>query len=147
MATSEWQPHREPWGSALLRTALMSLAIGAAIARLRGGMARWAWSALVAFWPVFGGHCLEVWFLNWLRPRLPATRGVQIAIRLAVWWAGGVAIGAGMWGTAWLGGLPIRWLNWRTEWWWTGFGFVGIELAAHFGLWVSRLPNFYNGRG
>ena len=35
-------------------------------------------------WPSLGGHWVELWFLNWLRPRLPVARGAQIVTRLGV---------------------------------------------------------------
>jgi len=136
---SPWQPYREPLHNTVLRTGLIALAIGAALARFQGGLARWPLATLAALWPSFGGHWLEVWFLNWLRPRLPAARTVQVAARLGVWFAGGVVFGVCM---AW----TLRQRH-GPVWWIAGLAFIGIELAAHLALRLSGRPSFYNGRG
>ena len=96
-------------------------------------------------WPSFGGHWLEIWFLNWLRPRLPDTRRVQIAVRLAVWFIGGVGLAFGMRLTAMAfpGRRPASWATW----WMAGFAFIGIELVAHLVLQLRGRPSFFNGRG
>jgi len=143
--TSPWQPFREPLRITLLRTGMIALVIGLVLARFRLGMARWPIATLLALWPSFGGHWVEVWFLNWLRPRLSVARSVQIAARLAVWFVGGagLTIGMDLTGMA-LTGLPTtRW----PAWWLGGPAFTGIELAAHLVLQLRGQPSFYNGRG
>lgn len=143
--TSPWQPYREPLRATLLRTGAIAAIAGAVFAQWKGGIARWPGAALLMLWPSFGGHWVEIWFLNWLRPRLPAARAVQSAARLAVWFAAGIGLAAGMGVTAIVlagfGGVP-----WP-RWWLAGLAFIGIELVAHLGLRLRGLPSFYNGRG
>jgi hypothetical protein len=142
--TVPWQPYREPLRRTILRTGLIALAIGAALARFQGGLARWPVASLAALWPSFGGHWLEVWFLNWLRPRLSPARPVQVAARLGVWFAGGVVFGVCMaWTLSAAGFRPRHW----PVWWMAGLAFIGIELGAHLALQLSGRPSFYNGRG
>ena len=137
-------PFREPLRNTLLRTGAIALAVGVLVAQLWGRPGRWPMVALLVLWPSFGGHWVEVFFLNWLRPRLPASRGAQVAGRLAVWFVGGVCLGTGMRMTAaTLTKLPTT--NWPA-WWLAGLVFIGVELVAHLGLQLSGRPSFYNGR-
>jgi hypothetical protein len=141
----QWQPFREPFRKTLLRTGMIAILAGAAISRWWGGMARWPISTLVVFWFSFGGHWVELWFLNWLRPRIPAARGVQVAARIGTWFAGGVglAFGAGLTARMLAGIEPRHWL----AWWLGGFVLIGIEVVVHLVLWISGRPSFYDGRG
>src|ERR1700690_257364 len=95
---SQWQPYREPLRTTMLRTGMIAIVVGGVLARFWGGLARWPMATLLVLWPCFGGHWVEVWFLNWLRPRLSIARGVQVAARLAAWFVGGagLAIGIGL---------------------------------------------------
>src|SRR2546423_567133 len=79
----------------------------------------------LALWPALGGHFVELWFLNWLRPRLPAARPVQVAARLVVWFVGGGALAVGMVLTAAARGTfrPARWPGWWHAWWLGGLAF------------------------
>jgi hypothetical protein len=108
-------------------------------------MGRWPLATLLVLWPSFGGHWVDLWFLNWLRPRLPVARAVQVASRIAVWFVGGTALALGMALTAivltrW---RPVRW----PAWWLGGLAFIGVELVAHLALQLRGRPSFYNGRG
>ncbi|MDB5289408.1 MAG: hypothetical protein JWL69_649, partial [Phycisphaerales bacterium] len=96
---------------------MIALVGGAVLAGWRGGLARWPMASLLLLWPAFGGHWVELWFLNWLRPRLAVARAVQIAARVGVWFAGGVALAIGMRLTAMaLAGFRPR--HWPA--WWVG---------------------------
>jgi hypothetical protein len=66
--TSQWKPYEEPFRTTVLRNAIIAIVVGAALAQLRGGLARWPLATLLALWPSLGGHWVELWFLNWLRP-------------------------------------------------------------------------------
>ena len=103
-----------------------------------------AFSFLV-LWPAFGGHAIELFFLNGLRPFLPERRTIQVAARIAVWFVGGAMLADGVQLTA--GLLPLHlamnWLTWPTA----GALFVAIELVAHAGLQLRGRPSFYNGLG
>ena len=141
---AEWQPFHEPLRATLMRTIGIALVGGAVLAFRWGGLARWPVASAMVLWPALGGHFLELWFLNWLRPRLPDARIVQVAARLATWFVAGMILAAGMYLTARAAGLrPLH----RHEWWFVGLAFIGIELTAHLALhWLGR-PSFYNGRG
>jgi hypothetical protein len=143
--TSQWQPFREPLRVTLLRTGMIAMVVGAVLARLWGGWVRWPLATLVVLWASFGGHWVEVWFLNWLRPRLSVSRGVQVAARVGVWFVGGIglAVGMGLTAMAFAGFLPAHW----PHWWLGGLAFIGIELVAHLVLQLRGRPSFYNGRG
>jgi hypothetical protein len=87
--TSQWQPHREPLHTTLARTVAIALVLGAPVVRWwGGGLARWPTAALLILWFSFGGHWVELWFLNWLRPRLSIARAAQVGARVAVWFFG-----------------------------------------------------------
>src|SRR5438034_11043719 len=107
-----WQPYREPLRVTLLRTGTIAVVVGALLARpwREGGLARWPMATLLVLWPALGGHFVEVWFLNWLRPRLPDARAVQVGARIGVWFVGGIGLALGMRLTAMALGLrPARW--------------------------------------
>src|SRR6266852_1192295 len=99
------------------------------LARWLGGLAHWPLATLLVLWPSFGGHLVELWFLNWLRPRLPVARAVQVGIRVVVWFIGGTGLALGMRLTA-IVLAGFRSAHWPA-WWLGGLAFIGIELAAH----------------
>ena len=110
-----------------------------------GGVRYWPAATLLALWPAFGGHWVELFFLNWLRPRISDRRWVQAAARLIVWFAGGCLLLAGMYYTsiALHGYIPVRW----PAWWVGGIAFIGIELVTHLFLQLRGCGSFYSGRG
>ena len=143
--TSQWQPFREPLRVTISRNGIIAIVVGAVLARLWGGLARWTLATLLALWPSLGGHFLELWFLNWLRPRLSVERAVQVGARVGVWFVGGIVLAIGMSLTARaLGGFrPVRW----PVLWLGGLAFIGIELVVHLVLQLRGRSSFYNGRG
>ncbi len=142
---SPWQPYREPLTRTLRRTIVIALVVGAVLAPEFGGMRQWPLTTLLVLWPSFGGHWVDLFFLNWLRPRISVARSVQITARVAVWFVGGLVIGAGVAATAVaLGALSVQRLP---AWWIAGLAMIGVELIAHAGLQLRGAPNFYNGRG
>ena len=128
-----------------MRTVTIALVVGAVLTRWWGGWARWPVATIVVLWPSFGGHWVDLWFLNWLRPRLSVTRAVQVVARVAVWFAGGtgLALGMGLTAMALAGFGPARW----PAWWVGGLAFIGVELVAQLVLQLRGRPSFYNGRG
>jgi len=94
-------------------------------------------------WPAFGGHWVELFFLNGLRPHLPQSGSFQRFARIAVWFAGGVLLAAGARVSAEMLHVHARlvWLTWVTA----GSLFVAIELAGHAALHLRGRPSFYNG--
>ena len=146
--TTPCLPCREPLRITLVRTGTIALVVGAVLAGWRGGLARWPMATLLVFWFSFGGHSVEIGFLNELRPRLPGVRAVQVGVRVAVWFVGGVGLALGMGLTAMaLGFRPGRWSAWGPAWWLGGLAFIGIELVVHLMLLLRGRPSFYNGRG
>ncbi|HEY6345378.1 MAG TPA: hypothetical protein VIY49_28110 [Bryobacteraceae bacterium] len=61
----------------ILRTGAIAVLTGAAFATFSGRFARWPLATVLALWPSFGGHWVEVWFLNRLRPRLSSLERAQ----------------------------------------------------------------------
>jgi hypothetical protein len=139
---TQWQPYHEPLRVTLLRTVMIALVLGAIVAQFRGGISRWPLASLLMLWPSFGGHWVELWFLNWLRPRISPARGVQVLARFVVWFAGGIVLAVGMALTA-RGYRPTRW----PAFWIGGLAFIGVELIAQLALQLRGRPSFYNGRG
>jgi hypothetical protein len=146
---SRWQPFREPARVTILRTGLIAIVGGGVIARFFRGLAHWPFLTLLVLWPSLAGHWVEVWFLNWLRPRLPATRDMQVAARVLVWFVGGVGlmICMGLTATALDSSGRMRWPARWPAWWLGGLTFIGVELLAHLVLKLRGRPNFYDGRG
>lgn len=144
--TSNWQPFREPLRATLGRTVAIAAIVGAALAAAsHGGLKRWPLMTLLVLWPSFGGHWLELGFLNALRPRLSAARAMQVLARFLIWFLGGSILALGMLLTATaLGTLPRAQFP---RWWLGGLAFIGIELVVHLILQLRGKPSFYNGRG
>ena len=145
---TEWQPFREPLTRTLLRNVAIAVVAGGVFSLWRGRLAGWPAASVVMLWPSFGGHWVELWFLNWLRPRLANRRAAQVAARVATWFVGGVALGAGMWLTeAALPGLrpPRAAVSQLVVL--AGLAFIGVELVAQAGLQLRGRPSFFNGQG
>lgn len=142
---TEWQPYREPLHRTLLRTGIIALIVGAGLARWRGGLSYWPIGTLIAFWPSFGGHWVEVLFLNFLRPRISSARALQVGARLGVWFIGGVVLAVAMRLTSKAidGFSPAH----SPPWWIGGIAFICIELVVHLVMQLRGLSSFYNGRG
>ena len=143
--TAQWQPCREPLRIAILRTFTIAIVIGAVLARLRGRLTLWPMASVLVLWPSFGGHWVEIWFLNWLGPRLSAAYGIQVVARIGVWFVGGtgLAICMALTAMALAGFRPRHW----PAWWLGGLAFIGIELVAHLALQLRGRPSFYDGLG
>jgi len=143
--TSPWQPYREPLRRTLVRTGTIALVVGGVLARWWGGLGRWPLATLLVLWFSLGGHWVELWFLNWLRPRLSAARAVQVGARVGAWFVGGTGLAVGMALTALVlaGFRPAQW----PAWWLGGLAFIGLELVVHLVLQLRGRPSFYSGRG
>jgi len=142
--TSPWVRYEEPLRTTLTRTLTIALVAGTALSLATRGRVTWPIAVLVMLWPSLGGHFVEIWFLEWLRPRLSSERVVQLAARLGTWFVAGVLLAWCMALTAsTLTGLVVRTL----PWWLGGFGFIGVELVAHLGLRARGRPSVYDGQG
>jgi len=142
----DWIPYREPLRTTLTRTITIAVVVAIAIVAFSGRDLRaLPLAILLALWPTLGGHFVELFFLNWLRPRLPAARGVQVVARLVVWFVGGCVLALAMYLTTRVlyGFRPPPWKTWLIA----GFAFIGIELVAHLVLQLRGCNSFYSGRG
>jgi hypothetical protein len=117
VTAARWRRYEESLVTTIARTVAIAVVIGSVLA-LSLGWGRWPVATLLALWPSFGGHWVEIVFLNYLRPRLPVARAVQAMVRLGVWFVGGL-----------------------------GLGFIGIELFVHLVLLLRGRPSLYNGQG
>lgn len=136
---------REPLRRTLTRTLTIALVAGAVVSLRNGGLRGWPIATILMLWPSFGGHWLELWYLNWLRPRLSPMRAIQVTARLATWFAGGIVLATGLALTAvaLTGPRPIPW----HLWWAAGLAMIAIELVVHALVGLQRRPNFFDGRG
>jgi hypothetical protein len=149
--TTPWQPYSEPLRTTLTRTITIAVVVGFIVSRSWGGTRLWPLLTLLFLWPSFGGHWVDLFFLNWLRPRLASARAVQAGARVLVWFVGGTALGVGMVLTliVFLAafnasvGVPSGWVTW----WAPGVAFIGIELVAQTALQLRGRPSFFNGLG
>jgi hypothetical protein len=93
-------------------------------------------------WFSLGGHWVEIFFLNWLRPRLTSARWAQVTARLFTWLVGGTLLMVGARITV----LSLSRQSLRLAPWWLGGPIlVGIELLVHALPPLRGRPNFYNG--
>jgi hypothetical protein len=145
--TPPWEPYREPLRATLTRTITIAVVVGFVVSRFSGGTKNWPFLTLLFLWPSFGGHWVDLFFLNWLRPRLSPARAGQVGARLLVWFVGGLvlALGMALTATATFGFGPSQ-AAWP-RWWATGVAFICIELVAHLVLQLRGRPSFFNGRG
>jgi hypothetical protein len=102
-------------------------------------------AACLVLWFSFGGHWVELGFLNWLRPRIAPSRLTQVVTRLGVWFVGGVVLGIGVvWSMRF---FPLTRSRIAPSWWLGGVLFAGVELIAHGVLFARHRRNFYRGDG
>src|SRR3954468_13055058 len=92
---SNWTPFEEPLRATFTRTIGIAMIVGGVLSFRFGGISRWPLATTLILWPSFGGHWIDLWFLNWLRPRLPSDRSVQLAARIVLWFVGGIVLGLG----------------------------------------------------
>lgn len=140
-----WKPYREPLSATLWRTIGIAVVGGGVLAWAFGRLREWPVLSALVLWFSFGGHWVELWFLNWLRPRISSSRGSQVAARLVVWFVGGVVLGFGVVFSMRLTSLTVR--GWPPPWWVGGVVFVAVELVAHLALFLRGRPSFYGGEG
>lgn len=137
-----WQPYAEPLRVTLVRTGFLALGVGFVVAFVQGQRGMWPLWTVFALWFTFGGHWVEIFFLNWLRPRFGSSRWAQATARLVTWLVGGTILMAGARITV----LSLSAHAPRLPPWWLGGAvLVGVELLVHALSQIRRQPNFYNG--
>lgn len=141
-APGTWQPFHEPLRVTLVRTGLVGLAIGCIAAIVQGRLAAGPEWTVFALWFSFGGHWVELFFLNWLRPRLSPARATQVLGRVFTWIVAGTLL---------MIGARITVLSFFTQpirlppWWLGGPVLLCVELLVHALPQFRGKPNFYNG--
>jgi len=136
------QSYYEPLHITLVRTGLIGLVLGLVAARVQSQPATWPQWTAFALWFSFGGHWVELFFLNWFRPRLASARWAQVTGRLFTWLVGGALLMVGARVTV----LSLSAQSLRLPPWWLGGPvFVGLELLVHALPALRGRPNFYNG--
>lgn len=137
-----WQPFHEPLRVTLVRTGLVGLVLGCVAALAQGQLSAWPQWTAFALWFSFGGHWVELFFLNWLRPRIPAARWPQVLGRVIAWLVAGTLLMIGARITALSLGMQVT----RLPPWWLGSPvFLCVELLVHALPQFRGKPNFYNG--
>ena len=155
---ARFQPYRESLVTTVRRTGIIALVLGsiAAIGLLRrmpsslGDWYLWFVLVLAVGWISFGGHWVELAYLNVLRPRVARLPdGVLMFVRIGVWLIGGSLLFLGSAPTRSVltaGHLPdadllqgVLLLG--------GPVFVGAELVVHSIAFLLGQPSFWNGRG
>lgn len=155
---ARFESYRESLTATIRRTFTIALVLGTIGTIVRPGgeqplAARtYEWLTLVTFvlWISFGGHWVELWYLNWLRMRLISFSGFAlVGVRLLVWLIGGIALFLGAVTTRALmlrGGLPTE-SEAVVAITYGGPMFVAIETVPHFIAYASGRPSFWNGKG
>ncbi|HXE54255.1 MAG TPA: hypothetical protein VN541_14625 [Tepidisphaeraceae bacterium] len=134
-----WHSFKEPLRVTLARTLTIAVVVGVVFAWLSRGSIGLPLAILLALWPSLGGHVVEVFFLNQIRPRLSAARLPQMTARIGLWFLAGVVLLLCMRLTAALAGFhPPGW----SAWWVGGIAFIGIELVPHLFLQLRGRPSF-----
>ena len=82
----------EPLRRTLVRNVSLAAGVGALLALQRHSLRWFLPVAALALWFSLGGHYVELAFLNSLRARLSQGRLTQVALRLLVWFTGGVVL-------------------------------------------------------
>ena len=134
----------EPLWRTLTRNVALAAGVGVVFALQRHQLRLLLPIAALALWFSLGGHYVELAFLNGLRARVSKGRLTQVALRLLVWFAGGVVLYVLMAASAHV--LPLKAPPLRMSWY-GGLLLIGVELAVHGLLAMRGRPNFYNGRG
>lgn len=155
---ARFMPCRERLATTLTRTILIALVVASVltVVRLRhvpSSMAesRFALALLVSVaWISVGGHWVELFYLNVLRPRRAHWPDASLALlRLTVWLIGGTILALAAITTHSLVATahPPRPPQLITALKFGGPLFVGVELIVHTLLALKGRPSFWNRRG
>lgn len=149
---SQREKYSEPIRTTLIRTFAIALGVGTPIflfAELQPAFAgsrlgHWISWVTAVLWFSFGGHWVEIVYLNYIRMSLPMIRWLETVVRLLVWFLGGGLLFIGMKTTTSLFGNPaLESFNW----WHGGLLFIIVELVVHTILSALKRNSFWNGRG
>jgi hypothetical protein len=98
----------------------------------------WSWGFCI----VFGGHWLELLFINYLKFVLPKNILLLYFIRIAYWFLCSVPL-------FYIANLISNLFSHKTgqlgNWWTFGFFYIGIQLFVHAVMHIRSRKSFYNG--
>lgn len=155
---ARFKPYRESLLATIIRTGAIAL-VGGSVAcfiqlrHLPTTSAQWhSWLALVVFvaWISFGGHWVELAYLNGIRPRISRWSDLSlILVRLCVWTAGGVILflGAVISQSLLMTAAAPPKSQIVAALLLGGPAFAAVEFVAHAFLWRAGKPSFWNRRG
>ena len=143
------EKNTEPIGQTLIRTVITTTIIAAIIYWLHlfpsGGKSKLSlfemiWS--IVFCIVFGGHWLELLFINRIKFYLPNNILVLYLIRIGYWFLCAVPL-------FYIAGLVCNLFNYQTgvlgKWWTFGIFYIGIQLVMHGIMQLRYKKSFYDG--
>jgi len=97
---------------------------------------------LIIFCIVFGGHWLELLFINHIKFALPKNILVLYLLRIVYWFLCSIPlfIAAGL-----INNLFSHKTGYLGHWWTFGFLYIGIQLLMHAIMHIRFKKSFYNG--
>ncbi len=98
------------------------------------------WS--IVFCIVFGGHWLELLFINYIKFALPKNILLLYVIRIAYWFLCAIPL---FFTAEWVDNLFSHNAGHLGQWWIFGFFYIGIELLMHGIMQIRAKKSFYNG--
>jgi hypothetical protein len=147
MKNPEKFPERFP--QTIIRTVMLAAVIAIVITLLhlfpagqRSKFAQFGMIWLMAFGIVFGGHWLELLFINYLKFALPKNMPVLYMSRIVYWFFCAIPL---LFIVNLIGGLFTYTAGLPGQWWALGLGYIGIELFMHALMQVRYQKSFYNG--
>ena len=95
------------------------------------------------FWISFGGHWIDILYLNYLRFQLPKKRHIETTTRLLWWYLGGTLLftAVSITQNAFNSVTMIPLISW-----YYGIIFILIEFVAHGIMQLVRKESFWNGK-
>ncbi len=98
------------------------------------------WS--IVFCIVFGGHWLELLFINYIKFALPKNILLLYFIRIAYWFLCAIPL---FFIADFINTLFSHKTSHLGQWWTFGFFYIGIELLMHGIMQIRAKKSFYNG--
>ena len=105
----------------------------------------WAANVVGLFWMTFGGHWLELVYVNFIANRFH-TQFMQRLVRITLWFTvGGLIVLASSWTRTLFGfgAFAVRPLNWEIA----GLFFILVQLVIHTVYYLFKQPSFWTHDG
>ena len=97
---------------------------------------------LMIFCIVYGGHWLELVFINKVKFMLPLNKGLFYFTRIAFWFLSSIPL---FFLAKFVGNSLTYYVFHLGTWWAFGFFYIGIELFMHAAMHLRLKKSFYNG--